>query len=59
MITLELHNITISAVESEMDIDLAKGFVAVWPWPATKHHAAALLPLPPREWGGEWKGKGK
>jgi len=26
LMTLELHNITFSAVGSEMDIDLAKGF---------------------------------
>jgi len=26
IITLELHNVTISTVGSEMDIDLAKGF---------------------------------
>jgi len=29
------------------------------PWPAAKDHSVALLPLPPLEWGGEWKEKGK
>jgi len=29
----------------------------IWPWPATKDHAAGLLLLPPLGWGGECKEK--
>jgi len=29
----------------------------VWPWPATKDHVVALLPVPLLGWGGEWKEK--
>jgi len=36
-----------------------KPTVAVLPWPAAKSHMIALLPLPPRGWGGEWEEKGK
>ena len=37
----------------------SKGVVRVWPRPAAKGHAAALLPLPPLGWGGGLEEKAK
>jgi len=42
-----------------VDVLSDTGWVVVWPWPAAKDHMAALSPLLPLGWGGEWEEKGK